>query len=46
MKFEKKENHNETEDVNRRGRPLGRWRDKLREYIHERGTGRGETINR
>ncbi len=32
---------NETVDVNRRGRPLGRWRDRVGEYIHERGANRG-----
>ncbi len=25
------------EGTNRRGRPLGRWEDKVREYVSERG---------
>ncbi len=25
------------EGTNRRGRPLGRWKDKVREYVSERG---------
>ncbi len=28
------------EGTNRRGRPLGRWKDKVKEYMSERG-GRG-----
>ncbi len=27
--------------LNRRGRPLGRWLDKVKEFMTERGTGRG-----
>ncbi len=25
------------EGTNRRGRPLGRWKDKVKEYVSERG---------
>ncbi len=25
------------EGTNRRGRPLGRWKDKMKEYVSERG---------
>ena len=30
----------ETEDPRRRGRPLVRWKDRVNEYMHERGTDR------
>ncbi len=33
----------ESEGPNSRGRPLGRWRDRVKEYMYERGaTGGGE----
>ncbi len=28
-------------DPNSRGRPPGRWRDRVKEYMYERGAGRG-----
>ncbi len=31
------------EGMNRRGRPLGRWEDKVKEYVSERG-GRGNGL--
>ena len=31
----------EIEGSNQRGRPLGRWRDKVKEYMCERGDSRG-----
>ncbi len=31
----------ETEDLNGRGNPLGRWKDMVEEYMCQRGTGRG-----
>ncbi len=30
----------ETEDHNKRGRPLGRWKDRVKEYVHDRGATR------
>jgi len=30
----------EIEGPSRRGRPLGRWKDKVKEYMCERGAGR------
>ncbi len=27
------------EGTNRRGRPLGRWEDRVKEYVSERGVG-------
>ncbi len=33
-----------TEGLNRRGRSLGRCRDRVVEYMHKRGTGRGGGI--
>ncbi len=30
----------ELEGLNRRGRPFGRWRDRVKKYMTERGTGR------
>ncbi len=30
------------EGPNRRGRPLGRWKDKVNEYVSERGAMRNE----
>ncbi len=32
---------NETEGANRRDRALGRWRDRVGEYMHEKGSGGG-----
>ncbi len=32
----------EMEGSKGRGRPLGRWKDRIREYMSERVTGRGE----
>ncbi len=31
----------ETEGHSRRGRPLGRWKDRVKEYMSERGATRG-----
>ncbi len=31
----------ESVDPNSRGRPLGRWRDRVKEYMCERGAARG-----
>ncbi len=40
--FIKKVYEIELEGPNRRGRPLGRWKDKVEEYLGERGiNGRG-----
>ncbi len=36
-KFVKKAYWSSVEDPNRRGRPLGRWEDKVKEYVSERG---------
>ncbi len=36
--FVKKVYRSSVEGPNRRGRPLGRWEDKVREYVSERGT--------
>ncbi len=33
------------EGINRRGRPLGRWEDKVKEYMSERGV-RGNRLER
>ncbi len=35
------ESVSESVDPNSRGRPLGRWRDRVKEYMYERGTTRG-----
>ncbi len=35
--FVKKMYLNSVESTNRRGRPLGRWEDRVREYVSERG---------
>ncbi len=34
------------EGPNRRGRPLGRWKDRMEEYLRERGIMGGEDLNR
>ncbi len=34
------------EGYNRRGRPLGRWEDWVKEYVSERGVGRRECVDR
>ncbi len=36
-KFVKKMYQSIVESPNRRGRPLGRWEDKVKEYVSERG---------
>ncbi len=35
--FVKKVDFNSVEGTNRRGRPLGRWEDRVKEYVSERG---------
>ncbi len=35
--FVMKVNRSSVEGPNRRGRPLGRWEDQVKEYVHERG---------
>lgn len=40
-KDENKVHLNETEDVKRRGMSLGRQKDKVETYMHERSTGKG-----
>ncbi len=39
--FVKRVSRRETEGLNKRGRPFIRWKDKVGEYMSERGTGRG-----
>ena len=39
--FVKKVYVSELEGSNQRGRPLGRWRDKVKEYMCDRGDNRG-----
>ncbi len=39
--FVKKVYVREIEGPSRRGRPLGRWKDRVKEYVSERGTSRG-----
>ncbi len=40
--FVKKVNPSSVEGTNRKGRPLGRWEGRVREYVSERGvTGNG-----
>ncbi len=39
--FVKKVCVNEIEDHSRKGRPLGRWKDGVKEYMCERGVGIG-----
>ncbi len=34
----------ETEGLDRINRPIGRWEDRVWEYMHERGNGRGERL--
>ena len=36
----------ELEGANRRGRPLGRWRDRVKEYMNERGVRGGGGLER
>ncbi len=36
-KFVKKVHLSSVEGMNRRGRPLGRWEDRMKEYVSERG---------
>ena len=36
----------ELEGSNQKGRPLGRWRDKVKEYMCERGDSRGGGLDR
>ncbi len=31
----------EIEGPSRRGRPLGRWKDRIKEYVSEKGASRG-----
>ncbi len=39
--FVKKVYMSESVGANSRGRPLGRWRDRVKEYMCERGATRG-----
>ncbi len=41
MKLVKKVYVSETEGPNRRGRPLGRWKDRVKECMSERGATGG-----
>ncbi len=36
-KFVKKVYLSSVEGMNRRGRPLGKWKDRVKEYVNERG---------
>ncbi len=40
----KKVNACEIDDPSRRGWPLGRWKDRVKEYMSERGVTRGEVL--
>ncbi len=42
--FVKKVCVSETEGPSRRGRPLGRWKDRVKEYMSERGATTGGGI--
>lgn len=42
MNVLKKVYMSEIEDSNKRGSPLRRWKDKVKEYMSERDTGGGE----
>ena len=42
--FVKKVYVSETEGPRRRGRPVVRWKDRVKEYMHERVAGRGRGI--
>ena len=42
--FVKKVYMSESVGPNRRGRPPGRWRDRVKEYMCERGTTRGRVL--
>ncbi len=44
--FVKKVYMSELEVANRRGRPLGRWRDGVKEYLNKRGVGGGVGLER
>lgn len=46
VEFEKRVYMSETEGSDRRGRPFGRWNDKVKESMNERGTGRGSNKQR
>ena len=35
---------NEIEGPRRRGRPVVRWKDRVKEYMHERGADRGRGL--
>ncbi len=43
-KFVKKVHVSKTEDPNRRGRSLGRWMDRVKEYMCERGSSRSRGL--
>ena len=34
----------EAEDPKKKGRPVVRWKDRVKEYVNERDTDRGEGI--
>ncbi len=42
--FVKKVYVSEMKGHSRRGRPLGRWKDRVKEYMSERGASRGEGL--
>ena len=44
--FVKKVYVSDLEGSNQRGRPLGRWRDRVKEYMCERGDSRGGGLER
>ena len=43
--FVKKVYVSELDGSNQRGRPLGRWKDKVKEYMCERGDSRGGRLD-
>ncbi len=44
--FVRKVNESELESPNRRGRPLGRWKDRVQKYLGERGIMGRECLNK
>ncbi len=44
--FAKKVYESESEGPNRRGRPLGRWKYRMEEYLGERGINEGECLKK
>ena len=45
-KFVKKVYVSETKSPRRRRRPVVRWKDRVKEYMHEKGADRGEGLNK